>query len=707
MPAFAWLIPLFPLAAFTVLVFRGRDLGDRAPYVAIGAMSLSTVLAVAILVAKMAGAPDFVWRAVWAVGGEREITIGFTVDNLSAIMTAMVTFVATLIFVYSVGYMHGDPHYSRFFAFLSLFCFGMLTMVLANSFVLLLIGWEIIGLCSYLLIGFYFRKKSANAAQIKAFMTTRVGDVLMLIGIMMIFWQFGTVDYHAVFDAISRGAEGAGRTVAFLGWEIPLVTLTALMIFGGPIGKSGQFPLHVWLPDAMEGPTPVSALIHAATMVAAGVYLVGRAYPLFFFTPHHEALLFVAWIGTITALMAALIALAQDDIKRILAYSTISQLGFMMAGLGVLGYAAGLFHLLTHAFFKALLFLGAGSVIHAVRTNNIKEMGGLRHQMPVTFWTFVAGFLALAGIFPFAGFWSKDGIKLAASFNNQAIYYALTAGAFLTALYMSRLMAYTFFGTYRGARQPEPDPWLPEDYARRSADHGLRATGHGSAAGGHGSPAAGHGQHAKGHGPHESPRVMTTPLVVLAACSLFVGFVGAPGTWGEGSWIRHFLDFEGFQAAGIAAPPFSWQKALQSLAVALSGIAVAWVVYGLRIVRGDQIRGWSGPLYGFLGNRMYFDHLYGYVFVRGGLALAAFLRVFDQRVVDGIVNFVGYLIIGISRVHRLFDTYVIDGLVNLIGVATRWTGLGLRYVQTGRVYNYILVVAVGLIVILIVGLRRL
>ncbi|MDR5683432.1 MAG: NADH-quinone oxidoreductase subunit L [Armatimonadota bacterium] len=693
MGALAWLIPLFPLAAYAVLIFRGRALGDRAAFVAIGAMSVSTLLALAILGAKVFGAPDFVWRAAWAVGGDREITIGFTVDNLSAIMTAMVTFVGTLIFVYSVGYMHGDPYYSRFFAFLSLFCFGMLTMVLANSFLLMLIGWEIIGLCSYLLIGFYFRRKSANAAQIKAFMTTRVGDFLMLIGIMMVFWQFGTVDYHAVFDAIRKGGEGAARTVALGGWQIPLVTLTALMIFGGPIGKSGQFPLHVWLPDAMEGPTPVSALIHAATMVAAGVYLVGRAYPLFFFTPHHEALLFVAWIGTITALMAGLIALAQDDIKRILAYSTISQLGFMMAGLGVLGYAAGLFHLLTHAFFKALLFLGAGSVIHSVHTNNIKEMGGLRRHMPVTFWTFAAGFLALVGIFPFAGFWSKDEILLEAFHHNPAIYYALTAGAFLTALYMSRLMAYTFFGAYRGTKHPESDPWLPEDYGRHSSLHGPSPMGHGATSG--------------EHRPHESPRVMTAPLVVLAACSLVVGFVGAPGTWEKGSWIHHFLEFEGFKAAGIEAPAFSWPLALRSLAAALAGVGVAWVVYGLRVVTSDRIRAWTGPLYGFLRNRMYFDHAYGLVFVRGGLALASLVRIFDERVVDGIVNFVGYLIVGISRIHRFFDTYVVDGLVNLIGVLTRWIGLGLRYVQTGRVYNYILVVAVGLTVVVIVGLWRL
>jgi len=685
----AWLIPLFPLASYGVLAFRGRQLGERAPYVAIGAMALSFVLAWAVFLEQVGGASAFVWRTAWAVGGDRVITVGYTVDPLSSITVAMITLVGGLIFVYSVGYMRGDPYYGRFFAFLSLFCAGMLTMVLANSFLLMLIGWEVIGLCSYLLIGFYFRRRAANMAQMKAFLTTRVGDTLMLVGIMAVFWQFGTVDYHTVFEAVRERAQEASAVVRIGGWEIPWVTLTALLIFGGPIGKSGQFPLHVWLPDAMEGPTPVSALIHAATMVAAGVYLVGRAYPLFFFTPHHEALGAVAWVGTLTALLAALIAVAQDDIKRILAYSTISQLGFMMAGLGVLGYTAGLFHLLTHAFFKALLFLAAGSVIHAVHTNNIKEMGGLWRSMPVTFWTFLAGFLALAGVFPFSGFWSKDEILLEAYHHNPAVYTLLTAAAFLTALYMSRLVAYAFFGRYRGPQHPEPDPWLPEDYARAGLHH------------------PSHGHHG-GHEPHESPPVMTVPLVVLAAFALAAGFVGIPGTGPEGgSWIHHFLKFEGFEEAGIHAPSFSWPLALRSLGVAVAGIAVAWVVYGLRWVASDQIRAWVGPLYPFLRNRMYIDAAYAWVFVRGGLRLAAGLRWVDVHVVDGLVNLVGWVTVLVSRVHRLFDTYVVDGLVNLVGWATRGLGLLLRPLQTGRAYNYILVAAAGVAVIVVVSLWRL
>lgn len=689
MARLAWLIPLFPLISYAVLILRGRALGERAPLVAIGAMALSAVVGWAVFLEQVLGAPPFVWRAAWAVGGERVITVGYTVDPLSSITVAMITLVGGLIFVYSVGYMRGDPYYARFFAFLSLFCAGMLTMVLANSFLLMLIGWEVIGLCSYLLIGFYFRRRSANMAQMKAFLTTRVGDTLMLVGIMALFWQFGTVDYHVIFEAVREGAQHAGRVVRLGGWEVPLVTVSALLVFGGPVGKSGQFPLHVWLPDAMEGPTPVSALIHAATMVAAGVYLVGRAYPLFFYTPHHEALTWVAWVGTGTALMAALIAVAQDDIKRILAYSTISQLGFMMAGLGVLGYTAGLFHLLTHAFFKALLFLGAGSVIHAVHTNNIKEMGGLWRKMPVTFWTFLAGFLALAGIFPFAGFWSKDEILLEAYHHNPAVYTLLAAAAFLTALYMSRLVAYTFFGRYRGPEHPEPDPWLPEDYARA----GLHPHGHG-----------GHGHHE----PQESPRVMTVPLLILAFFALVAGFLGIPGTGPEGgSWIHHFLKFEGLEEAGFKAPTFSWPMALRSLGVALAGIAVAWVVYGLRWVRSDQVRGWAGPLYLFLRHRMYIDTFYGWVFVQGGLKLAGAFRWVDVHVVDGAVNMVGWVTILVSRLHRLFDTYVVDGLVNLMGWVTRGLGLALRPMQTGRAYNYILVAAAGVVVLVVVSLWKL
>jgi NADH-quinone oxidoreductase subunit L len=693
MSAWAWLIPLFPLVGYGVLIAWGRRLGERSPWVAVTTMVLATLTALAVFGEQLRGAEPYVWRTIWAVGGDRVITAGYTVDRLSATMALMVTVVGTLIFVYSVGYMRGDPYYSRFFAFLSLFCAGMLTTVLANSFLVLLLGWEIIGLCSYLLIGFYFRRRSANMAQMKAFLTTRVGDTFMLVGIMLLFWQFGTVDYHEIFEALAHGKSWSPAAVTLFGTPVPLAVLAALLVFGGPVGKSGQVPLHVWLPDAMEGPTPVSALIHAATMVAAGVYLVARTYPLFFYTPNHVALEAVAWVGAATALLAALMAVVQEDIKRILAYSTISQLGFMMAGLGVLGYTAGFFHLLTHAFFKALLFLGAGSVIHAVHTNNIKEMGGLWKSMPVTFGTFLVGSLALAGIFPFAGFWSKDEILLEAYHHNPAVYWVLTAASFLTAFYMTRLVAYAFFGSYRGPTHPEPDPWLPEDYARA----GIRDAHPGS-----------HGQNSHAPVPHESPPVMTVPLMVLAVFSAVVGVLGAPGTGpGGGTWLHHFIEFEGFREAGIQAPDFSWTVALRGLGVALAGILGAWGMYGAGGGRSEQVRRWVPWLVVFLRNRMYFDAFYGWLFVRGGLALARLLRAFDAYVVDGIVNAVGYLMVLVARLDRLFDTYVVDGLVNLVGLLTRWLGGILRYAQTGRAYNYILLATLGVVLILVWTLWRL
>ncbi len=688
MAAWAWLVPLFPLSAYGVLALWGRRLQDRSAGVAIAAMLLATLVALGVFLEQLGGAEPYVWRTVWAVGGDRVITAGYTVDRLSATMALMVTVVATVIFIYSVGYMRGDPYYSRFFAFLSLFCAGMLTTVLANSFLVLLVGWELIGLCSYLLIGFYFRRRSANMAQMKAFLTTRVGDTFMLVGIMLLFAQFGTVDYHEIFEALAHGKTGSVPAVTLFGLPVPITLLAALLVFGGPVGKSGQVPLHVWLPDAMEGPTPVSALIHAATMVAAGVYLVARTYPLFFYTPDHVALEAVAWVGAATALLAALMAVAQDDIKRILAYSTISQLGFMMAGLGVLGYTAGFFHLLTHAFFKALLFLAAGSVIHAVHTNDIKEMGGLWRRMPITFGTFLIGYLALAGIFPLAGFWSKDEILLEAYHHNPAVYGVLTLASFLTAFYMTRLVAYAFFGPFRGPAHPEPDPWLEEDYARagRTPPH--------------------HGSH--GVVPHESPPVMTVPLVVLAAFSAVIGFLGAPGTGPEGgSWIHHFLTFEGFEEAGIHAPAFSWAVALRGLAVALAGIVAAWGIYGARVVRSDQLRALAPWGVAFLRNRMYVDAFYGWLFVRGGLALARLMRAVDTYVVDGLVNALGYLTVLVAKVDRLFDTYVVDGLVNLVGLVTRWLGSVLRYVQTGRAYHYILLATFGVVLIVVWTLWRL
>ncbi|HEY6103579.1 MAG TPA: NADH-quinone oxidoreductase subunit L, partial [bacterium] len=398
----AWLIPVLPFLAFWLIIFFGRRLPGEGAYVAIGAMLVDAVWSLALLVQSLLGR-TYEANLVWAVMGGRTIEIGYQIDPLTAVMLNVVTVVGSLIFIYSIGYMHGDPRYPRFFAYMSLFAASMLTLVLANNLLLLYIGWEGVGLCSYLLIGFWFERPSAARASMKAFITTRVGDLFMFIGILLIFFTVGSLGFRAVFAAVEGGTLAGGT-----------LTLAALLLFGGAVGKSAQIPLHVWLPDAMEGPTPVSALIHAATMVAAGVYLVARSYLLFFASPDHTALTVVAYVGGLTALMAATIGVVQTDIKRVMAYSTISQLGYMMMGLGVLGYTAGVFHLMTHAFFKALLFLAAGSVIHAMHTNEMPEMGGLSRVMPRTYWTMLIGSLALAGVPPFAGFWSKDEILLEA-----------------------------------------------------------------------------------------------------------------------------------------------------------------------------------------------------------------------------------------------------------------------------------------------------
>src|SRR5579864_4765409 len=473
-----WLIPLMPLLAFVLIIWRGDRLPGRGAFVSIAGIVLAGLGGLQLLGEVGMGArADLTYR--WVTLGNHPLTVGFVVDPLSAVMAAMVGVVASLITIYSVGYMHGDPRFSRFFAYLSLFQFSMLFLVLADNFLFIYAGWELVGLCSYLLIGFWFERPSAARAALKAFITTRVGDFSMMIGILILFLHTHTLNFTEVFKGIEAGQIGG-----------PLLTAAAILVFGGAVGKSAQVPLHVWLPDAMEGPTPVSALIHAATMVAAGVYLVARTYPLFLASPDHTALTVVAYIGGITAVVAATMGVVEDDIKRVLAYSTISQLGYMMLGLGVLGYTAGMFHLITHAFFKALLFLGAGSVIHGVATNNIKQMGGLAQAMPWTAWTFIAATLALTGIPPFAGFFSKDQV-LAAAFAHDRVLWALgAAGAFLTSLYMGRLIWYTFAGTYRGG-----DPQAPA---------------HGS---------AGHG------GPHESPAVMVVPLVILAVFAVFLGWV--------------------------------------------------------------------------------------------------------------------------------------------------------------------------------------
>jgi NADH-quinone oxidoreductase subunit L len=622
MTQIAWIIPLLPLVAFAAVMFWGERLPGRGASVSIAGIVLAGVAGLAVLVEVLGGArADLTFQ--WVLLGGRPLIVGFVVDPLSAVMLAMVGVVASLITIYSVGYMHGDPRFPRFFAYLSLFQFSMLFLVLADNFLFIYAAWELVGLCSYLLIGFWFERPAAARAALKAFVTTRVGDFAMMIGILILFLHTGTLAFSGVFKGIE-----AGQLTG------PLLTVAAVLVFGGAVGKSAQVPLHVWLPDAMEGPTPVSALIHAATMVAAGVYLVARTYPLFLLSTGHQALWVVAYIGAITALSAATMGVVEDDIKRVLAYSTLSQLGYMMMGLGVLGYTAGMFHLITHAFFKALLFLGAGSVIHAVATNNMKEMGGLARAMPWTFGTFLVATLALTGIPPFSGFFSKDAVLLAAYAQDKTLWALGTAVAFLTALYMGRLVWYTFAGAYRGG-------------AAAGTDH--RG---GGASGGH---------------LHESPPVMTVPLVILAVGSALLGFLEHP--------FERFIHF-----AGVEAPRSSTTVLVLSVLAALAGWGAAGAIYYWRTVTSADLRRWFPRLYTLLVRKYYVDDLYGWVFLKAG----------------GIVVWAA----------GAFDRYVVDGLVNASGWITGQLGIALRYLQTGREENYLLLIFLSVVVIVLVRFVR-
>ncbi len=638
----AWLIPLLPFIAFWVILFRGRRLPGEGAYVAVGALGLSCCLALVIL-GQVLAAGRYEATFVWAALGGQAFQIGYAVDPLTAVMLFVVTGVGSLIFIYYIGYMHGDPRYPLFFAYLSLFAASMLTLVLAKDFLLFYAGWEGVGLCSYLLIGFWFERPAAARASLKAFVTTRVGDFFMFLGILLIFFTVGSLQFGAVFQAVE-----AGRLAG------PLLTLAAVLIYGGAVGKSAQVPLHVWLPDAMEGPTPVSALIHAATMVAAGVYMVARTYPLFFSSPNQTALTVVAYVGGITAIMAATIGIVQDDIKRVLAYSTISQLGYMMLGLGVLGYTAGVFHLVTHAFFKALLFLAAGSVIHAMQTNDMKQMGGLAKPMRTTYVTMLIGALALAGVPPFAGFWSKDEILLETYHHDRILFYLGAVGAFVTAFYVFRMIFYTFTGSLRS-----------------------------------------HGAH-----PHESPKVMTVPLGILAGFSALIGLLGAP--WPVvGNLFHRFVHFGAGQAG-----PFDPRFAALSTGIAGAGILAAAVVYHWGWVSSATLRRTLAPLYSLLVHKYWWDEFYSYTVVRPVLWVARCLRTFDVYVIDGAVNAIGIVFVWLSRLYRVFDLYVVDGVVNFVGWLATATGGVLRHIQTGRAQNYLLLIALGVIALALIGITR-
>ncbi len=619
----AWLIPVFPLAAFAVISFATRPWKQFSGYVAVAGILASFLLALSVFGEALAGAhleQQFNWLPL--ADANRALQIGFQVDPLTAIMLMVVTSVASLVIVYSQGYMHGDPGYSRYFAFISLFSMSMLGLVLANSLLVLYIFWELVGLCSYLLIGFWYQKPEAAAAAKKAFVVTRFGDFGLLIGILLLWSRAGTLEFTQLEHMIAAGQFDPG-----------FMSLVGILLFCGAVGKSAQFPLHVWLPDAMEGPTPVSALIHAATMVAAGVYLVARTFPIFEAGP--AAMTVVMGIGAFTAIFAASMALVSNDIKRVMAYSTVSQLGYMMLALGVGARGAAMFHLMNHAFFKALLFLAAGSVIHALGSQDLRFMGGLGSRMKITSTTMLIAALSLSG-FPLitSGFWSKDEILAAAFDHGQYLVYGVALfTAFLTAFYMFRAWFLAFWGRPR---------WQLAGASHDGHDHGQ-----------------GQG------GPHESPWVMTIPLILLAIPSVLSGFWGSP-LMGNG-----FASF--FEGGHAEAEPLNLLVMGSSVVVALGGIGLAWLMYGEHSLAPERISAAFGPGYQLLYHRYWIDELY-----------------------NGIVQ---YVVLGVAKLLRLFDVTVVDGAVNGVATVTRAAGRSLRQLQTGRLQNYGWAMYAGAVVI--------
>lgn len=573
-------ITLLPLISFLVIVFLTNKAKMVSALIALTAVGISAVLSIKILFDMWTGAKaqeiTIDWLNIPSVGDLKglKIQMGILIDPLSSLMLVIVTFVATLVILYSIGYMKEDKGFSRYFAYISLFTFSMLVLVVSNNYFQMFAGWELVGLCSYLLIGFWFHKTSAANASKKAFIANRWADFAFMTGIILLFVNFGTFNFGELTKLI-EGAKGTAK-----------LGLLAALIFVGPIGKSAQFPLHVWLPDAMEGPTPVSALIHAATMVAAGVYLIARGFILF--ESANSVLLAMAYIGGFTSIFAASIAIVQDDIKKILAFSTLSQLGYMVMAMGVGSVTSGMFHLTTHAFFKALLFLGAGSVIHAVETQNIFDMGDLKSKMPITTWTFVIGSLALAGIFPLAGFWSKDEILSAALNSGHIGLYAIgTIVAFMTAFYMFRLIFVAFFGKKRS------------DY------------------------------HA-----HESGKVMTVPLIILAVLSVFAGLVNSP--WFYDTFGKSFSTFIFFGETEI--PEVNLVVAGISTIMSLLGIYTAWLLYIKRVVDTETLaKKWNG-IFKLLYNKFYIDELYAWVFNNVMLIAGRILDWIDHKVIDGMFD---------------------------------------------------------------------
>jgi NADH-quinone oxidoreductase subunit L len=625
------LIPLFPALGFAINLFWGRRISKGAVgFIACAAIGLAFLVSLLVFADLLRVPPAS--RAVekvlytWIRVGEFQANVGFLVDPLSIIMMMVVSGVSFIIHVYSHGYMHEDRDFPRYFTYLNLFVFFMLILVSANNFLLMFVGWEGVGLCSYFLIGFWYEKKSASDAGKKAFIVNRIGDYGFLLAIFLIFVSFGTLDFKSVFGAApGKFAVGSG-----------MITLITLLLFMGATGKSAQIPLYTWLPDAMEGPTPVSALIHAATMVTAGVYMVARCSVFYLLAP--TSILVVAVIGAATAIFAASIGLAQNDIKRVLAYSTISQIGYMFLACGVGAFTAGIFHLMTHAFFKALLFLGAGSVMHSLSGElDMRKMGALKPRMPRTYWTFLIATLAISGIFPFAGFFSKDEILWKALTQGGFAFWMIGAiAAFLTATYMFRAVFMTFHGTSR-------------------VDPGV----------------AGH--------IHESPGMMTVPLIILAILSTLGGFIGFPILEG-GNRFHEFLApvFAGGPSIAEAGHPtagFEIAMMIVSVAIAVLGILSAYQLYIKNPALPDRLASRYRVPYQMIANKYWVDEIYDFAFVGPILRISVFL-------------------------WRIFDNVIVDGTVNGVAAVVRRGSEVFKYLQTGNVQSYALSILVGIVFII-------
>ncbi|MFN9668216.1 MAG: NAD(P)H-quinone oxidoreductase subunit 5 [Pseudanabaena sp.] len=661
---YAWLIPLLPLAAALIIgtgliTFNESTNKLRSLWsvLSVSATGGAAVIAFNLLWSQIQGHTPYTYTFEWAQAGLFHLNMGFVIDHLTSLMLVIVTTVAFLVQIYTDGYMAHDPSYVRFYAYLSLFTSSMLGLVVSPNLVQIYIFWELVGMCSYLLIGFWFDRKGAADACQKAFVTNRVGDFGLLLGLLGLYWATGTFEFTEMGEKLTQLVESGGLSVG-------LAILFAILVFMGPAAKSAQFPLHVWLPDAIEGPTPISALIHAATMVAAGVFLIARMFPVFEEIP--EVMNTIAWTGAFTAFLGASIAITQNDIKKGLAYSTVSQLGYMVMGMGVGAYGAGLFHLMTHAYFKAMMFLGSGSVIHGMEevvghdpdvAQDMRVMGGLRKYMPITAITFFIGTLAISGIPPFAGFWSKDEI-LASTFKANPILWGigfLTAG--ITAFYMFRMYFTTFEGDFRGTDKKLVSNVKAENSVGKEAQVD-----------------DGHGHHHASK-PHESPITMTFPLIVLAIPSILIGLVGTP----LGNYFEYFIHAPSEKLTEVPVEGFTPEFFLMggsSVGIGLIGISFAILMYLQKKIDPSAIAKSIEPLYKLSKNKWYIDEIYEAIFVIGSRRLA-------RQVLE-------------------VDAKIVDGLVNLAGFVTVVTGEGLKYFENGKAQFYALVIFIGVLGFVIV-----